>query len=153
LKPGQGLYFELSQVGKGFVNPKSIFGAISHWKAMDSRHKAKVNQWFRGQRASGKAQDVYELSLEDPIARTLLREWLLQRGFNEIRADQDLFDAIFFEVVRLSSSSDLREMAVQLFERGDHQAAKDLTWIADHKERGDLPELLGSEFREYQGFA
>jgi hypothetical protein len=112
---------------------------------MDSQHQAKVNQWFRGQRASGKAQDVYELSLEDPIARTLLREWLLQRGFNEIRADQDLFDAIFFEVIRLSSSSDLREMAVDLFERGDHQAAEDLTWIADHKERGDLPELLGSQ--------
>src|SRR5215469_876234 len=72
--------------------------------AMDSRHKAKVNQWFRGQTASEKAQDVYELSLEDPLARTLLCEWLLQRGFNEIRADQDLFDAIFFEVVRLSSS-------------------------------------------------
>ena len=120
---------------------------------MDSQHQAEVNQWFRRQRASGKAQDVYELSLEDPIARTLLREWLLQRGFNEVRADQDLFDAIFFEVVRLSSSSDLREMAVHLFERGDHQAAEDLTWIADHKERGDLPELLGSEFREYQGFA
>src|SRR5215469_3276597 len=102
--------------------------------AMDSRHKAKVNQWFRGQTASEKAQDVYELSLEDPIARTLLREWLLQRGFNEIRADQDLFDAIFFEVVRLSSASDLREMAGDLFERGDHQAAEDLIWIADHKE-------------------
>jgi hypothetical protein len=113
--------------------------------AMDSRHKAKVNQWFRGQRASGKAQDVYELSLEDPVAQTLLREWLLQRGFNEVRADQDLFDAIFFEVVKLSSSSDLREMAVHLFERGDHQAAEDLIWIADHKERGDLPELLGSQ--------
>src|SRR5215472_17364333 len=110
---------------------------------MDSRHKAKVNQWFRGQRAFGKAQDVYELSLEDPLARTLLCEWLLQRGFNEIRADQDLFDAIFFEVVRLSSASDLREMAVLLYERGDYHEAEDVNWIAAHKERGDLPELLG----------
>ena len=114
--------------------------------AMDSQHQAKVNQWFRGQRISGKAQDVCELSLEEPIVRTLLCEWLVQRGSNEIRADQDLFDAIFFEVVKLSSSSDLREMAVQLFERSDHQAAEDLIWIADHKERGDLPELLGSKF-------
>src|ERR1700746_249544 len=112
---------------------------------MDSQHQAKVNQWFRGQRAPGKAQGVCELSLEEPIVRTLLCEWLLQRGFNEIPADQDLFDAIFFEVVRLSSSSDLREMAVHLFERGDHQAAEDLIWIADHKERGDLLELLGSD--------
>src|ERR1700757_1874200 len=114
---------------------------------MDSQHQAKVNQWFRGQRASGRARDLRELSLEEPIVRTLLCEWLLQRGFNEIRADQDLFDAIFFEVVRLSSSSELREIAVHLFERGDHQAAEDLNWIAGHKERGELPELLGSEVR------
>jgi len=114
---------------------------------LDSQHQAKVNQWFREQRASGKAKDVCELSLEEPIVRTLLCEWLLQRGFNEIHPDQDLFDAIFFEVVRLSSSSELREMAVHLFERGDHQAAENLSQIASHKERGDLSELLGSEFR------
>ena len=113
--------------------------------AMESQDQDKVNQWFRAQRSSGRGQDVCELSLEDPIVRTLFCEWLLQRGFNEIRADQDLFDAIFFEVVRISSSNDLREMAVHLFERGDHQAAEDLIWIADHKERGDLPELLGSD--------
>jgi hypothetical protein len=113
--------------------------------AMESRHKAKVNQWFRWQLASGSAQDVCQLSLEDPIVRTLFCEWLLQRGFKEIRADQDLFDAIFFEVVRLSSSNALREMAVLLYERGDYQEAEDVNWIAAHKERGDLPELLGSD--------
>src|ERR1700748_1081682 len=96
--------------------------------AMDSQHQAKVNQWFRGQRISGKAQDVCELSLEEPIVRTLLCEWVVQPGSNGIRGGPDLFDPIFFEVVRLSSYSDLREMAVNLFERGDHQAAEDLNW-------------------------
>lgn len=112
---------------------------------MESQHQAEVNQWFRAQRTSGRAQEACQLSLDDPIVRTLFREWLLQRGFNEIRANQDLFDAIFFEVVRISSSRDLREMAVHLFERGDHREAEDLNWIAAHKERGDLSELLGSD--------
>ena len=54
-----------------------------------------------------------------------------------------MLDAIFLKVIRLASVADLREVAAMLQDRGDLDASEDLDWIACHKGRGDLPELLG----------
>jgi hypothetical protein len=109
---------------------------------IQSHHQAKINQWFQEQLEAIRLQGAGEGVWRDPIVQILAFEASLHKHHQEILADQDLFDAVFLELIRLASADDLREMAEILLERGSFDAVEGFNWPAQLKELGELLGLL-----------
>jgi hypothetical protein len=109
---------------------------------IQSHHQAKINQWFQEQLEAIRLQGSGEGVWRDPIVQILAFEASLHKHHQEILADQDLFDAVFLELIRFASADDLREMAEILLERGSFDAVEGFNWSAQLKELGELLGLL-----------
>ena len=109
---------------------------------IQSHHQAKINQWFQEQLKSIRLQGAGEGVWRDPSVQILAFEASLHKHHEEILADQDLFAAVFLELIRLASADDLREMAEILLERGSFDTVEDLHRAAQLKELGELLGLL-----------
>jgi hypothetical protein len=109
---------------------------------VQSHHRGKIKEWLEEQLQAVRLQGVGEGVWRDPIVQILAFEASLHKHHEEILADQDLFDAVFLELIRLASPDDLREMAEILLERGSFDAVEDLNRLAQLKELGELLGLL-----------
>ena len=102
---------------------------------MKPEHLAKLELWFLEQVDAFRAKGLTDDLLLEPSVRASIYQASFHSHHDEILADSELVDSLLLEGLMVATPTDLRYLASVDRARSDFDAAYDLEWLADFRER------------------